>query len=281
MSRYAQWLVDLLPRTGRLIDENCGFINQADVYRQSRDGISRGLADGFELINSFGERTSGAAETNYPVWPNGALPAPLINGGQMSVVSSSANDAAAGTHARTIRIRYLDNLLNPQEEIVTLTGTTPALTVATNIRWIQCLHLETVGANAFTAGTVTVSNGGNVYSQINTGKTRCSSGFRMVPNGKRLYVDGVTASSISGTATVRTQIYLVANEIFGEQYQSPVILFPQDSIGLQDGGIAFEFPYGLSFKSGTLVGFLHTSDKAATVAASWFGRLEPVLTNEG
>lgn len=43
----------------------------------------------------------------------------------------------------------------------------------------------------------------------------------------------------------------------------------------ENGAIAINFPLGLSFQAGTLVGALHTTDKAATVGCSWYGRLEP------
>jgi hypothetical protein len=88
---------------------------------------------------------------------------------QMRLVSSSASDSSAGTGARTVRITYYDGSLNgPLTETVTMNGTTPVNTVATNIRFIERLDAITVGSNGTNVGTISIQNtgGGTTFGTI-------------------------------------------------------------------------------------------------------------------
>lgn len=239
-----------------------------------QNAIARSLVPGAYPLNSFGERTSTVAETNFPVWPDGVFNIPAVAGVQMSFVSTSAADSSAGANIRTMELHYLDANLLEKTETIILNGLTPVLTIATNIRFIQCLHVATFGTNYNAAGIITASNAGIIYSQIAIGESRCTSSFRMVPAGKKLYIDGLIGSSISGTAAARTIIKFVASELDNRQYISPLILLPQASIGVQDNSAIFSMPPQPGYNAGSVVGFTHTSDKAATISASFFGRLE-------
>jgi len=211
------------------------------------------------------------------VWPDGAVTFTPSLGVQMSLVSTSADDSAAGPNVQQLEIHYLDRKLDPQSELVDMNGLTPVLTQATDIRWIQCMHLNRTGANTVAAGIITATYGGNTYSYIPAGETRCSSSFRMVPRGKYLYIDGAVGGSTSATADTATRLRIVATEIDSHQYlQNPIILIPFASVGLQNGPIAFAFPPGPRYTAGTLVGCTHTTNKAAIISCSWFGRLEPI-----
>lgn len=244
---------------------------------QSREwAIARGLVPGAKPFSAYGERTSTVAETNYPIWPDGAFAIPAASGVQMSLVSTSAQDTnTTGTGIWSVEIHYLDNLLAEQNTTVTLAGLTPVTTTPTNIRFIQCMHVV-ASAGTSAAGTITASNGGVIYSQINAGATRCSSAFRMVPAGYQLRILAASASSISGTAATSSQIRLVANAIGTHTYTSPLIFVPFGSTGLQDNSNSLNFPPQEAFQPGTVVGATHTSDKAATLSVTWFGYLEPL-----
>jgi hypothetical protein len=258
------------------IDTPSNGFNGIPISMSYQTAIAKGLIAGAYSLNSFGERTTAGAETNYPVWPDGVFNSPAAAGVQMSVVSTSANDSSAGTNIRTIEIHYLDANLAPLIEVVTMNGITPVLTVATNIRFIQCLHLLTAGGTYAAAGTITASNGGIVYSQISIGETRCSSSFRMVPAGKVLYINAMIGSSISGTAAARTIIKFVSNQVENNTFTNPVVLIPLNSIGLQDNAATLPTPPQQGFNAGSIVGFTHTSDKAAIISASFFGHVENV-----
>lgn len=238
--------------------------------------VSRGKIAGTQLIASYGERLTTGAETDRVVWPNGVFSIPDAAGVQMSLVSTSADDDETGTNIRTVELHYLDADLNEQSEIITLQGLTPVLTVATNIRFINCMHLHTFGTIAKAAGDIIASNGGTTYSQISTGKIRCSSSARMVPAGKKCFVAGAVGGATSPTADAAVLLHLVANELDSNQYSDPFVLFPQSGIGLQNSPATFNFPLPIPFSAGTVIAFKGTTDKTARISASWYGWLENV-----
>lgn len=274
IKQWIDWLTSTHPSTGRFIAEDGERINIADFVRSHPLSIARGLLPGAQPFASYGRRVTVGAEDEGLIWPNGDIvPLPLA-GAQLSFQSTSTNDSAAGSNVRTIEIHYLDDLLDQQVEVITLNGITPVLTVATDIRWVQCAHINTYGSIPKAAGTITGTYGGNVYAQIDTGRKRCASSFRMVPRGKVLYIDGAVGSSTSLTADTTTDMSLVASELDNHIYHNPLILIPFAGIGLQNGAIGFTFPPGVRFSEGTLVGGTHTTNKAAIITMSWFGRLE-------
>lgn len=238
--------------------------------------VARGLIPGAKPIGSYGKRTATSGESNRVIWPNGVFTLPSAAGVQMSIVSTSANDDAAGSNIRIIEIHYLDDNLIEQSEFVTMDGITPVLTTATNIRFINCMHVHTYGTTPYAAGTITASNGGKTYSQISTGNLRCTSSARMIPAGKVCYVGGAVGGAVSGTAAAGVFMNIVATELDENQYVDPLILFPHGGIGIQDSSVSFIFPVPLKFSAGTVIALNMTTDKAAIVGGSWFGWLEDV-----
>jgi hypothetical protein len=79
---------------------------------------------------------------------------------QRSIVSSSANDTAAGTGAQTVTLTYYaisaGVVTGPFTEVVTLNGTTPVNTVATNICFYENVKVSTVGSTGSNVGTLTL-----------------------------------------------------------------------------------------------------------------------------
>lgn len=263
---------------GEMYDSHDVPFNRGDIVKSSPHSVSRGWYPGAKPLVAYGERTTTVAENNYPIWPNGSvLNVPAEGGIQMQLASTSANDSAAGSNVQSVEIHYLDSSFIEKSEIVTLNGLTPALTTATDIQFVQCLHLQTQGGTPEAAGTITAENvgGGTIYSLIDPGEVRCSSAFRMVPANKILYIDGAAASSISGTADAKSLIRIVATEIDVHQYTFPHLFMPQASIAVQNNGVSQAFPVQPGFKTGTIVGATHTTDKGATIALTWFGTLEP------
>ena len=93
---------------------------------------------------------------------------------QRSIASASVNDTAAGTGARTVRLVYFDGTgAGPFTEDLTLNGTTPVNTVATNIRFIENIFVITVGSGLANAGVITlygaIAGGGGVVGTIGIG----------------------------------------------------------------------------------------------------------------
>jgi hypothetical protein len=146
------------------------------------------------IPNSAQFRVSGynddVGTSREDVWPIGGFYPFLTAGIQMRVVSSSANDAAAGTGARTVRVVYLDSNYDSAFEDLTLNGTTPVNTVATNILRIQDFHVRSLGSGTGNAGVVDLTNvaGSTVYSRIAVDINRARNALFTVPRGKRAFI---------------------------------------------------------------------------------------------
>lgn len=140
------------------------------------------------------------------------------SGAQRSIKSASANDAAAGTGARTVKLTYyaLDasgNIAGPYSEVLTLNGTTAVPTVNTNIALIDKLEILTAGSGGIGAGAISLytDNAGAaaVITSIAAGDRRTFLAHAYVPTGRRLTVTDVQVAS-GEAATVQTGFALRA-----------------------------------------------------------------------
>lgn len=118
---------------------------------------------------------------------------------QRSIVSANAADSAAGTGARTVTLTWLDQNFNgPYSETITLNGTTPVNTVATNICYIQEMRVATAGSGGQNAGVISLkaatSGGGTTIASIATGDNRIFYAMHYVPDGKITYITGISVS---------------------------------------------------------------------------------------
>lgn len=237
--------------------------------------VSRSVISGARPFYGYGKKTTAGADSGV-LWPNGAFVFPSSAGVQISIVSTSANDTAAGTGIRTIEIHYLDANLAEQAETVTMNGLVPVLTVATNIRFIQCMHMVTFGTGLSAAGNITASNAGNTHSYIAAGDSRCTSSVRMVPAGKRLIVHDMYAGSVSGAAAAAAVINAATSYFEGHDYTASNVFIPIATSVYQDSSSGLSVQCPLSFTEGQAFGFTFTVDKAATISGQWFGWLENV-----
>lgn len=235
--------------------------------------IARGLIPGARPFGGFGRRVAPGAEINV-LWPDGTYSFPPAAGVQMSIVSTSASDGVAGTGIRSVEIHYLDANLAEQSEVVVLNGVAPVNTVATDIRFVQCMHMLTFGTGKAAAGNITLSNGGVTYSYIATGDVRCSSSVRMVPAGKRLIVTSFYGGGASGSAGAAIILYLATASFEGHDYTADNVFIPISSGAFQDNSGGITIPCPIAFTEGQSVGMTFSTDKAATIVGSWFGWLE-------
>lgn len=148
------------------------------------------------LPNSTQFRVSGynpsVGTAQEDMWEmTGVYVPPPAGGTQMRAVSSSASDTAAGTGARTVKVCYLDANYAPRTEVVTLNGTTPVNTVATNILRVQDFHVTTVGSSTTgSVGNITLTDTAGVvtYSRMSTSVNRARQALYTVPAGKRAFL---------------------------------------------------------------------------------------------
>ncbi|MDX1352826.1 MAG: hypothetical protein R3254_07430 [Thiomicrorhabdus sp.] len=240
--------------------------------------ISRGNVPGASGFSAFGKLVTSGGVTKNIIWPNGTFTFPdQVTGEDVSFVSTSAQDAVGGTGASEIEVHYLDANLLDQSVTITLTGQTPVTGQLSGCRFIQCMHITEVGTDVAANGTISAYRATDntvEFSLISAGDERCTSSMRMVPASKLAYVAGAVGSSVSGTSASTADIELWATELDNDQYLNPFIQIPHGSIGVQDNGVAFNFPLPLVFRAGTIIGMRVSTDKAATVSADWFGWLE-------
>lgn len=182
---------------------------------------------------------------------------------QRSIKSSSANDTAAGTGARTVRITYFDGSMNgPYSEVVTMNGTGVAATVATNIRFIEKLEIVTAGSNSANVGIISLytnnSGGSGVIGSIAAGDSTTYWGHHYVASGKTCYINHVrvagtvtagscylrtTGNPISGTGVAVTKTATLSHAGGGTSefsWSTPVAIIGPDLV------IAYETPAAIT-----------------------------------
>jgi hypothetical protein len=193
--------------------------------------IAAGRSQGVSIVNKFGKNPDVDTGTvPEDIWENGGTYTGFPAGAAetLQVFSSSANDAAAGTGARTIRVTGLDSNYNIISETVTLNGVTPVTTSQSFIRAHTAVVLTSGSSNtAFNAGNITVRHSTTttnifLYMLIGTNQTNCS-GYT-IPAGYTGYMRKITVSCADGaSASVQGSIYVGA---FGAapRYRRPFIV---------------------------------------------------------
>lgn len=128
------------------------------------------------------------------IWPLGGdyTGQPITAGGQVlgveenfEIISTSANDAAAGTGARTVGFTYLDDAGDWQEGSVTLNGTTG---VDTGVSGVRCFRAKctSFGSGATNAGDITIrhiTTTSNIFVDIAAGVGQSELAAMTVPAG--------------------------------------------------------------------------------------------------
>lgn len=230
-----------------------GVVNQS-ITRIGRNEpfelqVSRGQITGHanELISGI----SGSVGTSYTtVWNQNTVYAYLSAAAVMQISSSSANDAAAGTGARTILINGLDANYNQISETVTLNGQTAVNTVNSYLRVFQIAVLTAgsgeAAAGSIYAGTGTVTSGvpAVIYSVYATANG-ATAAIWTVPAGYTAYLTGYASGYSNASATANGTVSLCVRP-FGSVFDTISQL--RVSNGVQ-GWLAFQYPIAVAEKS--------------------------------
>lgn len=242
--------------------------------------VARGKVPGAEPFGAFGEVTSSIAGTNRVIWANGDFSIPnQTTGEQISIQSTSVEDGVGGTGIQEIHLHYLDANLDPQFELVTTNGQTSVLTVATNIRFIQCAHMAEFGTAKQAVGNISFTDiaESKTYNEIGATYNRCSSSARMVPRGKRAMVAGVVGSTTSG-ASKDAKIAIASTYFEAHDYTADGVFIPFGTIAMQDTGIPFTFPIPVPMPEGTIIALIYSTGNAGLlITGDWFGWLEDAI----
>ncbi len=185
------------------------------------------------LVRTAGHRSTHDT-TDDDVWSAGELAAGPANitwpaaAATLSVVSTSADDAALGTGARTLLIKGLDANYLEIEETVTLNGLTPVVTTKEFLRG-NAYEVASAGSGQKNAGAISITHGVNVIGGILAGKSRSAQSHYTVPAGKYGYVMRDWAYANAADVTVRfvrrqgddaLAPAVVRNEIRGDDFQA-------------------------------------------------------------
>jgi hypothetical protein len=134
---------------------------------------------------------------------------------QRSVSSTSANDTAAGTGARTIRITYYSIaagvVTGPFTETITMNGVAAVNTVSTTIAFVEKIEVMTAGSGGVPAGVisifVTTGGGGGAFGTLGSGSNVTRWSQHWVPSGKTcsiysVYTQNTAASGNNPRITI-------------------------------------------------------------------------------
>lgn len=241
--------------------------------------IGAGLMAGHELFRGFGERTAITnISTGNDLWQGTATTIPIpdqTTGEQLTLVSTSASDASAGTGIQTLDVHGLDITGNPQTEIVTLNGLTPVNTTRTNWRFNQSIHAETVGTGGVAAGTISLYKTGDatrVYNVVTPGGNMSLNSSRMVPFGKTLYITNFSIMAADNTSvSVRCRATSTFEDIVTSGY---FFLFKDVSI-LQDSTREKTFKVPLKFPALSIIKWTaYATTNGASASVNYDGWIE-------
>ncbi len=131
----------------------------------------------------------------------------------VTVVSSSANDAAAGTGARTVTIYGLDSNWIEQSETITLNGVSLVDSVNSYLRVFK-MEVATVGSGGVNAGAISIAQKvttANIFLVVAAGLNKEMSSQYTIPANRRGFLKRMyarvrknTDSAIDGCIIYRT-----------------------------------------------------------------------------
>jgi hypothetical protein len=175
--------------------------------------VSRGQITFHEAFCQFGINTN-VGTSNETVWIGSNVYAFPTSAAVMKISSSSTDDDAAGTGARTVLVDGLNASYERVTEVVSLDGQTAVNTTNTYIR-VNKITVLTAGSGGTSvgniyAGTGTVTSGvpAVVVNQTGVLANETESSFYSVPAGHTAFINAWTMSSGNTTADEWTRFTL-------------------------------------------------------------------------
>ena len=187
-----------------------GAIQTGSFY----DEVALGNVSNYFIDTKFGRvGPVNTTETPLDIWEQASIsstfsdytgmPTPYSSV-TMNIVSTDANDTAAGTGARTVRVfglRTTSSTVYTYED-VTLNGTT-AVTLSDTWFRVNRAYVLTAGSGNENAGRITIFQNGDtnaIYASIFPNKNQSSIGCYTVPFGKRMLIKKILLNvTLNGT----------------------------------------------------------------------------------
>lgn len=234
--------------------------------------VARGHVEGHKQTFVWGHNASLDANTEETIWTYGGILQHPDTAIAMTVSSSSANDAAAGTGARTVYIEGLDANFEEVGEVVTLNGQTAVTTTNSYLR-IQSLTVLTVGTPGPTGsnagqiyigtGTVTAGVPATVYGHIAVGESRSLTAHWTVPARHTAYVISGGVSSGLDTSSHSIVGRLKLHSEAGVAMTAAAVSFANSSVD-------FDFAYPIAVPEKTCISATATANKSGINASANF-----------
>ena len=179
-------------------------VTRQGAYEPFELQVSRGQIQGHRNVTVFGFNPD-VDTSQVSVWPLPSLITFPSSALQMTVSSTSANDTAAGTGARTIVVQGLDANYNEVTETVTMNGQT-AVTMTTAMLRINYAYVATAGSGNSAAGDIYIGTGAvtsgvpaTAYDIIKLDYNNTTTGSYTIPAGYKGYVSqGLFSSGQAG-----------------------------------------------------------------------------------
>lgn len=215
------------------------------------------MKGGVGHVNLFGYNPS-VSTTAATVWSVGSASsyAQLTSGTALEAVSSSANDTAAGTGARTILVQGLDEDYVPFQETVTLNGTTPVALANTSVVAINSVRVLTAGSGLTNAGNIDIRtvSGSTVKSRISSNVEGVGKARDFIYTTSALVYGLLKRIQVYATAsTGDIWAYLNSYNSSGVKVSEAVASFSLDNTGFASGPFTIDFGTGLYIPKQTLI----------------------------
>ena len=199
--------------------------SQAAVYNHRLSGpdpleVAFGEVDDRTSTNKFGKSTNVDNGVDTDIWDGANVTddvdiwVPPTQSRTHDITSTSANDAAAGTGTRTIRIWGLTDWdTNEVSEDVTLNGITQVPTVNSYVI-IHRMKQLTYGSGGINAGDIkaTAQTDSTLTAMITTGKGQTLMAIYGVPSTRVVGIYSYYASAIKASQSLSVEISLLINE---------------------------------------------------------------------
>jgi hypothetical protein len=181
--------------------------------------------------------------TEETIWDAGGIYSYPSSASTMTVSSSSADDAADGTGARTVVIAGLDANYAEASETITLNGQTAVTTTKSYIRMFRARVL-TAGSGGTNAGNINIGTGtvtsgvpANLYARITAGEGQTLMTLYTVPAGYTAYLQQGTVS-VGAESSNKYVIVRLKVRPFGEVFQTKTVLTLSNQYVGFDFGVA-------------------------------------------
>lgn len=187
------------------------FFNPRDFIIE----VAKGNIPGHELVNVSGENADVDTSSDETIWTAGGSYVAPTAARVHDLASTSANDAAAGTGAQSVRVTGLDASYNEISETKSLNGITNVPTDNSYLR-INSFEVTAVGSGLVSDGTITATaqTDATVTAQIEAGRNMAQQLVYTVPADKIAIALRSIASVGKNAGTVANVEFYIKSGVF-------------------------------------------------------------------